>query len=172
MSSSSYATIRISPDEQIVATVRISPVEQTATSSLPAGLDTKVGTHILPADLDNMVVEGLMDQASNGILPTFPPPPTSQRPPGHPVGEPGGRLHPPKSPNLQDLRSLVMGLLNARAMLESSFGKTEKVLDANKIKQLNSGCSDGCTENFGDDPGHDLAREAGGEVWGPRPTGG
>ena len=43
-----------------------------------------------------------------------------------------------------------MGLLNARAMLESSFGKTEKVLDADKIKQLNSGCSDGCTEDFGD----------------------
>ena len=72
---------------------------------------------------------------------------------------------PPQSPNLQDLRSLVMGLLNARAMLESSFGKTEKVLDANKITQLNSGCSDGCTEDVGDDQGHDLAREAGGEVW-------
>ena len=46
-----------------------------------------------------------MEPASNGILPTSPPPPTSQRPPGHPVGESGGRLHPPQSPNLQGIWS-------------------------------------------------------------------
>ena len=44
------APVRTSHDEQIVTTVRISPVEQT---SLPAGLDKKVETYILPADLDN-----------------------------------------------------------------------------------------------------------------------
>ena len=42
--------VRTSHVEQIVTTVRISPVEQ---SNLPAGLDKKVETYILPADLDN-----------------------------------------------------------------------------------------------------------------------
>ena len=105
-----------------------------------------------------------IEPVDNGILPTTPSPPTSQRPPGHPVGEPGGRQHPPQSPNLQDLRGLVMGLLNARAMLENSFGKTEKVLDTKRITQLNSGCSIDCAEDIGVDKGDGRAREVGREI--------
>ena len=38
------------------------------------------------------------------------------------------------------------------------------MLDANKITQLNSGCSIECVEDIGEDKGHELARETGSEV--------
>ena len=57
-----------------------------------------------------------------------------------------------------------MGLLNAKTMLEKSYGKTEKVLDARRIAQLNSGCSTKCAEDIGEDQGHERAREVDREV--------
>ena len=77
-----------------------------------------------------------MEPVDDGVLPTTTLPPTSQRPPGHPAGEPGGRQHPPQPPGLHDLKSLVMSLINTKNMLEKSFCKTEKVLNARRIGHI------------------------------------
>ena len=49
-------------------------------------------------------------------------------------------------------------------MLENSFGRTEKLLDAKRSTQLNSGCSIKCAEDIGEDKGHELVREVGREI--------
>ena len=103
-----------------------------------------------------------MEPVDDGVLPTTPSPPTSQRPPGHPPGEPGGRQHPPQPPDLHDLKSLVMCLLNTKNMLEKSFHKTEKVLDARNFAQHNSGCTIECSEGIKE--GHEHAHEDDEEV--------